>query len=651
MLKDSVSYYAYAEDNHPGSPNINETDLHFIDVRVFRENFQMPTDGNGLLSRSEDGQNTRDLPQLTELIDRERHVLNRTMQIRRRDERGKSVDPNAIDTLIEFQNRTSQDAGALGDEAVIEETNQGIDEDGRISDLMYAAQDAMLASVDSLSNSEWEVGQMQVKEALQHLLDARTRLTRSSNNGGGGFSNFANASRRMRNRMRRPRTNRERAREIVRRLRRAASEQDFLMEKFSDLSVPESPETDQPEDEAQEENPQDEQEMQNEENDGPTMDELRRELEEEQGELSDDITDIVDMIEELDELSQLAQQRTQRASSVSDSVIGALERGDTRSAMSSAASAARTFRMLAENIAGVTEEEATRRLEIARDLGMMLTEEVRGLEYQLSDAEREMEEADLPPQELAQQEQELAEPLASAAADQAELAKTVDDILDSIVQGLGDPEDNMVKRITEIMEENKLSQLIARMQAVPETIDAMNWADARVQAGDLGDRFDIVSQRLDAMHRELLAPRVEQLRKLEKRAVETRKNLEALETVAEVDRWHVRADGLLDDISAADIAETQIVAVRESMVAAGWGENETWEWEPNAQGTGLAPPADYDESLLGLIVEIRRYIRELSMIDSDVVNSGAVPPQYQEFVSRYFEVMSGAVESPQSEEE
>ena len=131
-------------------------------------------------------------------------------------------------------------------------------------------------------------------------------------------------------------------------------------------------------------------------------------------------------------------------------------------------------------------------------------------------------------------------------------------------------------------------------------------------------------------------PRVEQLRKLEKRAVETKNQLEALETVGEIDRWHIRAEGLLDDITAAEIAETQIEAVRAAMTAAGLGENETWDWEPNAQGTGLGAPAEHDESLGSLIAEIRSYIRELSMIDSDVVNSGAVPPQYQEFVSRYF---------------
>jgi len=41
-LKDSISYYAYAEDNRPGTANLNETDLHFIDVRPFRDRYPMP---------------------------------------------------------------------------------------------------------------------------------------------------------------------------------------------------------------------------------------------------------------------------------------------------------------------------------------------------------------------------------------------------------------------------------------------------------------------------------------------------------------------------------------------------------------------------------------------------------------------------------
>ena len=64
----------------------------------------------------------------------------------------------------------------------------------------------------------------------------------------------------------------------------------------------------------------------------------------------------------------------------------------------------------------------------------------------------------------------------------------------------------MVKRIQEIMDENDLETNVSRMQDVPNTIDAMKWPNAVAESEDLSERFEIVSQRLDAMHRVKMFP-------------------------------------------------------------------------------------------------------------------------------------------------
>ena len=301
-----------------------------------------------------------------------------------------------------------------------------------------------------------------------------------------------------------------------------------------------------------------------------------------------------------------------------------------------------------------TFDGATKRIAIARDLGMFLTDELRKLENQLTMAGKSAEESDLEPAEEAQREVQLAAPLSRMAQEQAEIAKTIEDVLNSILdpeQGIQDPDDRMVKRLQEIMQENKLVESIGRMQQVPEVIASLKWSDAAIQTDDLGDRFDIVSQRLDAMHREILAPRVEQLRKLEQRAVETKAQLTGLQTEDQVSRWHLRADGLMEDIESARVAETQVTKVREVLEEAGWGAggDDDWNWNTNSGGTALEPPADYNPSLAGVIGAIQRHIRELSMIDTEISNTGAVPVKYRHLVERYFTLLSGGVKTSNEE--
>ena len=667
-LKDSISYYGFAADNHPDGAQPNETDLHFVDVRPFREKYPMPEPGQGLSGMGNDngGNGRRILPALNQMIQRERFAVNRTRQFHRNDDRGKTIDPNAADGLIGLQNETSEFAGLLGDAAVEAEASLGITEDGRISDLFYAAQTDMLASIDSLATMDWEVAELQEKDALQHLLNARTQLEQLSSGGGGGGA-FSLAFRRMRQRLRKPKSDRERAREVVRRLKQAAAEQDFLMDKISDLFPPEQ-ETEEGEEQEEQEQQEEEEEEEtgtepneeaDEDDDEPSVDEMRRELEREQLELSEEVDDIADLIGKLNGLTPLAQRRTERATTQVNSVLGSIERSDATDAMESAALTSQALRQLASNISGTTADEATSRLAVARDLGLLLTDDLQTLKRSLADAQRATDELDLEGDEATQKELEFSQPLSLRSEAYAETAQTIKDILDSITDpelGIVDSEDVMVKRLQEITAETKFPESVTRMQKVPETIDGLDWSEAGIQVDDLRDRFDIVSQRLDAIHREILAPRVEQLRKLEKRAVTTRNQLNETQflTKDQVDRWHIRAGGLLDDIATAEVAEAQVKVLRSAVEASDWksgavgagtgGDGKAGGAKWGSDGESFTPPSSYATSLDELVGEIQRYIRELSMINADVVNTGAIPPKYKPFVERYFEVMSGITE-------
>ena len=40
-FQDSVTYYAFAEDNHPNSPQRTTTELQFIDIRPYKRSYQL----------------------------------------------------------------------------------------------------------------------------------------------------------------------------------------------------------------------------------------------------------------------------------------------------------------------------------------------------------------------------------------------------------------------------------------------------------------------------------------------------------------------------------------------------------------------------------------------------------------------------------
>ena len=87
---DSLTYFAFAEDNKPGSPNRATTDLRYIDILPYRQDYSM-SEGEGACNGNS--------VTLSELIARERVILSRTFS-RADDER---VDAETVKRLADAQ--------------------------------------------------------------------------------------------------------------------------------------------------------------------------------------------------------------------------------------------------------------------------------------------------------------------------------------------------------------------------------------------------------------------------------------------------------------------------------------------------------------------------------------------------------------------
>ena len=83
------------------------------------------------------------------------------------------------------------------------------------------------------------------------------------------------------------------------------------------------------------------------------------------------------------------------------------------------------------------------------------------------------------------------------------------------------------------------------------------------------------------------------------------------------------------------------------MTAEGWGSATNWDWINNEGGTAMVAPASYNSELGHIISEIQRHIRELTLVDTEIQNTGSIPAKYKPFVDKYMEVLSGVGDAPQ----
>ena len=220
--KDSVMYFAFAEDNRPDKPQRAETDMRFIDIRPFKRTYKVidPMPGAAGMSAG--------LKSLEELIQRQRFALNRTLQIEKRAAVGRNPEAVTLNELMKFETELAQSTRdtALGLEA------RGFDD----TELFYQAEAAMLQAVDSLSVGKWENATLQMRDALKALIEQRNRTQEfiMKNPNAAILAALRQFDRQQAQKLRRPKTDKEEARELIRRLEELANQEKSVVTALND---------------------------------------------------------------------------------------------------------------------------------------------------------------------------------------------------------------------------------------------------------------------------------------------------------------------------------------------------------------------------------------------------------------------------------
>lgn len=584
--QDSVMYYAFAEDTRPGQAQRTETDLKFIDIRPFRRNYRtldpMPGMGQGPRFKS-----------LEAIIGRQRYALNRTIQLDRKQQHTGQPDLPATDELIKFEGELAQATRDFAEGLL----QRGVDE----TELLFQAETTMLAAADSLTAGNFDTATLQMREALKYLIEGRNRLEIFilKNRDRRALAELRQFDRLQQQKLRRPKSDEEAARQIAQRLEELANEEDALIAAGEEKA-------DQP---------------------GGKQGELQ----DRQLDIAAEARELEKTLGKLPQATDLAKERMAGGAKQAEDAADAIGRGEMNNAKAGAGRARDQFRELSKQLTALLASEQADRVAAAQKIAADLARQQEQLENRLPGAG-----AGQPPEE------DPMNGIGGKARELTEKAKTLGDVLGVASKAESRADEKAAGEVARITKALDLKGAMDRLKELPSQINDRKLADARAALGDGAERMESAAQQLGALHRSLVAPKVEELAQLEQRILELDKKLDQLETDPRVTMWHNEVGELLEKLDESAIDKERVTELREELQKAGWGGDsprKSWNWGRTTGGAFIAP-ARYHVVLARVAEELRGRMQEFLLGDTKATGEEPIPPQYQELVDRYYRVLA-----------
>jgi hypothetical protein len=687
--RDSVSYFAFAEDNYPDGAHRSETELRFIDIRPFRQRYQLVDMEDPM------GMPSEEIMLLGDLIRRERALLNRTIRVAQRIKAGGAPETDTSDALIEEQQIIADGTKRLADFLVAMQFGG--------EELIFEAHEAMLGAITSLGDGRFDDAVAQERDAIKLLVEGRDVLRiLIRKNPPKNRAAFRAFSRQEAQKLRRPKSDQQEVMELIERLtqlenaeRRVTSDLASIMSGGSNSGQTQMngsngqggsgaskngmPSEAKPAEESKsvdENNPAldpkttdtDGDKGENGESEVvKSPDEVRKEVEERQHAAAIEARDIEAKMQQVPLITELARERMASAAKMAESAAETLTRGDTAGAMDQVKQAEQMLGELRKQAEALLKEEISQRIAAARDLATRLAQQQAQLRNQLNQQANAMgqnSQGESPnpngqSQSQSQQQgqtgngngsqqpqtpeelQAAKEALADAARKLAETGRTLEDVTKAIANAEGEQDQESAAQVGRVRDEQQLTKQIEQMQKIVDQIEKDDLSGAQAAAGEVAQRLEVTAQELEQVHRRLVAPRLAKLMELESKLMGLIDKLKKLETTDDVAAWHREAQELLDEIDQNQLGGAAADQLRELVTANGGGNSaelieRTWTVHNNY----FVPPEMYFGVTQALAAGLQQRIQEIFLGDMDSDSGGAVPPEYEHLVERYYEVLS-----------
>jgi hypothetical protein len=233
------------------------------------------------------------------------------------------------------------------------------------------------------------------------------------------------------------------------------------------------------------------------------------------------------------------------------------------------------------------------------------------------------------------------EALAEAARQLAETGRTLEDVTRAIANAEGEQDQESAAQVGRVRDEQQLTKQIEQMQKIVDQIEEDDLSGAQAAAGEVAQRLEVTAQELEQVHRRLVAPRLAKLMELENRLIGLMDKLKELETTDDVAAWHRQAQELLDEIDQHQLGGAAADQLRNLLETNAGGSSadqieQTW----NVRNNYFVPPDSYVAAAQALANSMQQRIQEIFLGDMESDSGGAVPPEYEHLVERYYEVLS-----------
>jgi len=670
--RDSVMYYAFADDILPTGAQRTETDLRFIDIRPFKRTYRAPQEGQ---PGENMGRQSR-LKSLEELIARQRHALNRAIGLARKFKASGQADLAGTDSLIKFQSELAKFTRELAEGLAA----RGVDD----VEMLNQAENAMLLAADSLAAGAYEAAEGQMRDAVKNLIDARDRIQVqiSRNRNRQQLQALRSFDRTQQQKIRKPKSDEEAARQIAQQLEQLANDEDFVYATLAGLLDPDQkPMADQPpmpmanpaQGAGGSEKPMpmpmpmpgsapgsspmpgETQPMPAEgAADAPPKTAMTRdELEDKQLDIAASAREIEKALARLPKATDLAKQRMTATAKAAEDAAEEIGAGQLKDARATACVAREQLRELAQQVKALLAEEQAERIAAAQQMAANLARMQEDFVDRLANPgeggglqnpeQRPMDNEPRPGigKEPSKKPDDKQPGLGAAAEKIAEKAKTLVDVLGAATK-TDRPEDvPAAEKVGAMMSALDLPSVTERLKNLPGQIQGDKKEDARATAGDGAEKMEAAAEQLAGLHRSIVAPRVEALAKLERQLVQLDQQLDQLESDSRITAWHLDAQELLDQLDDKGVSQEARDQLQEEMKKAGWGPDARGRWKWNRlDGGNYSAPATYRPLLNRLATDIRRQMQEMLLGEMQSTGDEPIPPQYEGFVDRYYKVLA-----------
>jgi hypothetical protein len=585
--KDCVAYYAFAEDARPDGAQRTTTELRFIDIRPFLRTYRLIDAPDEMPMGPQ-----RDLILLDEVIARQRFNLNQSIRLEARSK--VRIDLIQVEKTAAFENKLATQTHDLADFLI------GLGVDGAA--ILQQAEEAMLSAVDSLNGAKFATAINQERDALRYLMEARNTVQQALIKKPKAVRAQARAFDRLqRQKLRRPNEQAETLVQIAEELAKLANEEDDVAKAIAgtgnnpagkggnDPMAKPKPEGSEPKTEPK--------------NSKGGMDPAQ----EKQDDIAGRATAIDKVAATAKGLTGLAKSRIGEAAKAANAGADALGQGNKPTARQEVDKARETFRTAAKQVAALAAEEATQQLAAARDIANDIAMKAAPTDPTMNTpgAGSGDEGKKMP-----------------GIGDAAEQAKTLKDVLEKLAGSGVEADADAARKASGILKQEDLSAAIGRLEKL-EKSDKPGAGD-KDERKDLADRFAALGQKLDQAYRETVAPRLEEIAKLEREANDLEQRAGAADDAADQRRLRQQGADFVEMLEAAGLANLAGDDLKNGLKSGFSGAGR----EAFSKGIAMTHTR--------LVAKLQEFLAG----DRFASGSEAVPPEYKDLVERYLRTLS-----------